>query len=549
MDDGRASGDLVADFAALAGVTPEQWRSLEWRLDHLYWIADKQAKTIKFRLNDQQRQFVRNLWYRNIILKARQLGFSTLMQIIALDQALFTPNVNAATISDSLPNAGKLFKKVEFAYEHLPPLLREAFPLASRAKESSLTIEHRDSAGRPQPSSVSVSVSTRGGTVHFLHVSELGKIALKFPQRAQEIVTGAFPSVPPDGVIVVESTAEGAFGEFYDLCEPALKRQEAGKPETQLDWRLHFFPWYEAAEYSLPDEDVPHVEITDTLRKYFAKIEAELRITLTPGQRAWYAKTAETLGRKMRQEYPATPREAFEQAVEGAVYGDQMTRLRQQGRLTVVPLDPNFPVNTFWDLGIGDATAIWFHQQIGLQHRWFYYREGSGKGLRYWWLEVCEAHRKKHGYQWGTHYLPHDADAEILGETPTTKRRILASLGMENIVVVPRVADISTGIELTRRALEGNHWFYDHKPDPDLGEDMGAGHGLRCLDGYQFRWDDDRGIWSREPLHNWASHGADAWRQFAQGYRETSSLDDEDEDEDYYERRRRSGATRSWRTA
>jgi hypothetical protein len=257
----------------------------------------------------------------------------------------------------------------------------------------------------------------------------------------------------------------------------------------------------------------------------------------------------ETLGKKMKQEYPATPKEAFEQAVEGAVYGDQMTRLREQGRmLPALPLDPSFAVDTFWDFGLRDSNAIWFHQQIGLQHRWFYYTEGSGKDLRHWWLTVCEAHRQRHGYRWGKHYLPHDADAEILGEVITTKRRILEGLGMGrngngSIVVVPRVATIDQGIEITRKALGGNHWFYDKTPNEDEGEDMGAGKGIKCLDGYQYEWDDKLGVWSREPLHNWASHGADAWRQFAQGYHEPATRDADDD----YERPRR--RERNWKTS
>jgi hypothetical protein len=87
---------------------------------------------------------------------------------------------------------------------------------------------------------------------------------------------------------------------------------------------------------------------------------------------------------------------------------------------------------------------------------------------------------------------------------------------MQNIVVVPRVQHLSEGIEVTRKALAGNHWFDRHTPDEAKGEDMGAGHGIKCLDGYQYTWDDKQGVWSREPLHNWASHGADAWRQHAQ---------------------------------
>lgn len=539
--------ELALDLENLLGEAA-QLDSLEWRLDNLYWIVNKEGKAVQFAMNAQQRAFIKRLWNRNLILKARQLGFSTLMQILHLDQAMFVSNHTGVVIADTLPNAGKLFSKVEFAYDHLPDLIKQMFPVANKTKGSGIEFAHPDEEGNANPSRISVSVSSRGGTVNLLHISELGKIARKFPQRAEEIRTGAIPSVPLDGITVIESTAEGAFGLFWELCEPAMKRAEAGTPETALDWRLHFFPWYECEDYTLTDADAALVDIPDSLKAYFAKIQAELRITLTVGQRAWYAKTMETQGKKMKQEYPSTPKEAFEQAVEGAVFGEQMTKLREQGRLGVVPLDINFPVNTFWDFGVNDANVIWFHQQVGVQHRWFYYIEGSGKGLRYWWLDVCEKHRHRYGYTWGTHYLPHDAEAEILGEVVTTKRRILEGLGMGSgdggdIVVVPRVATISQGIEITRQALAGNHWFYDKTPDEDNGDFMGAKNGIKCLDGYQYEWDEKRGMWSNLPLHNWASHGTDGWRQFAQGYREP---------EDKYEteeRRRRRASNRDWRTA
>ena len=521
---------VVVDTAAAAGATAEQWASLEWRLDHLYWIVDKQAQAVRFTLNDQQRRLVRSLWYRNLVVKARQLGISTLVQLIALDQTWTRQHHQTAVIADTLPNAGKLLGKIEFAYAHLPELLREAYPVARREVGSLLTIAHTDSDGRPANSTISVSVSSRGGTVNLLHVSELGKISLKFPDRAEEIKTGAIPSVPPDGVIVIESTAEGQFGLLWDLAEPAIKRWHAKAPETRLDWRLHFFPWYEAPEYTLPPEEVTIVEVPAKLTAYFRKLEVELGVKLSPGQRAWYAKTSEDLAGKMKQEYPSTPEEAFEGAVEGSIYGEQMTWLREQGRLAIVPLDPTHPVNTFWDFGTGKTNSIWFHQQIGVQHRWFYYVSGASldedgkaiKSLSFWWLEVLEKHRHRHGYSWGKHVLPHDADAEILGQVSTTKHRILRELGMGvgeggTIVVVPRVATIFDGIEITRKAMVGNHWFDRRKPDAAKGEDMGAGHGIACLDGYQFAWNDKYGTWDRGlPVHNWASHGADAWRQFAQ---------------------------------
>ncbi|RZI78785.1 MAG: hypothetical protein EOP38_27045, partial [Rubrivivax sp.] len=189
---------------------------LKWRLDHLYWIVDKDAKAVPFVMNEQQRDFIDNLWYRNLILKARQLGFSTLMQVLELDQALFNSDFNCVVIADTLANAGKLFKKVEFAYDHLPDLLQMMFPIIKKNQGSEITFGHEDADGKLHPSTITVTVSSRGGTVQLLHVSELGKIALKFPQRAEEIKTGAFESVPQDGCIVVESTAEGAFGLFYE---------------------------------------------------------------------------------------------------------------------------------------------------------------------------------------------------------------------------------------------------------------------------------------------------------------------------------------------
>lgn len=485
-----------ADLDAMLG---DQWQSLTWRLDNLYWIVDKDGKRVPFAMNAEQRHFIDNLWYRNLILKARQKGFSTLMQVLQLDHALFNADVNGVTISDTLPNAGKLFGKVEFAYERLLPELRDALPLKSRSSRSELEFSHG--------STVSVSTSSRGGTVQLLHVSELGKIARKYPDRAAEIVSGAFESVPLDGCIVVESTAEGAAGQFWDLCSPAMKRAAEGAAETQLDWRLHFYPWYTSAEYRLPPKDVAEVVIPERFRKYFRELEAKLSITLDAGQRAWYVKKAETQGRKMKQEYPSTPEEAFEQAIEGAVFGEEMARIREAGRITVVPLDVNFPVNTFWDFGLGRRNPIWLHQRIGLQNRWVKYFDDFGRGLAWWWRHL-ETWRKDNGeFSWGQHFLPHDAEAEILGESVTTKRRILETAGMRDVHVVPRVAEKSIAIDLMRVALPADNWF----------DREGCAEGIKVLDGYQYEWNEKMGIWSRTPLPNWASHGADSWMQYAQG--------------------------------
>ena len=80
---------------------------------------------------------------------------------------------------------------------------------------------------------------------------------------------------------------------------------------------------------------------------------------------------------------------------------------------------------------------------------------------------------------------------------------------MKNIEIVPRILELSIGIDLTRTALPSDNWF----------DAEGCAQGIRCLDSYQYEWDDKLGRWKDKPLHNWASHGADAWRQFAQGFK------------------------------
>jgi len=507
-------------IADLSAILTDDWKSLEWRISNIYWIVDENGDAVRFQPNEEQLDFIRNIRPRNIILKARQLGFSTLMQILELDQALFVANHNGVVIADTLPNAGKLFKKIEFALSALPGALQAALPIKSRTDKSSLEFEHG--------SSIYVSTSARGGTVQLLHVSELGKIARKHPEKAKEIITGAFEAVPRSGCIVVESTAEGAAGAFFELVEPALKRMHEGAPESELDFRLHFYPWYKKSAYRT---DPAGVIVSSEDHRYFDGWQAKLGITIDAEQRAWYVKKKETLKREMKREYPTTPEEAFEVAVEGAVYGEEMTYLRERGRIGVVPLDPTRRVNTFWDFGLRDKNAIWFHQQIGMQERWFKYHEESGRSLTWWW-RYCEDLRELHGFRWGRHYLPHDADAEILGEHVTTKHRDLTKLGMRNEVVVPRVGNLATGIELTRTALMGNHWF----------DREGCAQGIKCLDGYQFEWNEKLGVWSAEPLHNWASHGADAWRQRAQGY--VPGIPEEERGDEKPRRRER-----NWKTA
>jgi len=203
----------------------------------------------KFIPNAAQRDLMKNLWHRSIILKSRQLGFSTLVAILWLDHALFNSNQRCGIIAQDRETAENIFRdKVKFAYERLPERLRDAMPLA-RDSASELLFAHNNSSLR-------VATSMRGSTIHRLHVSEFAKICRRHPDKAEEVVTGSLPAVPLDGIAVIESTAEGQGGAFYEMVKRAQALQQQGAKLTPRDWRLHFYPWQVAPDYKLDPEGV-----------------------------------------------------------------------------------------------------------------------------------------------------------------------------------------------------------------------------------------------------------------------------------------------------
>lgn len=268
-----------------------------WRMENLYYITDKRGQKIKFKPNKQQKKFRESKHNRNINLKVRQIGFTTDACIDALDNCLFIPNYHAGIIAHNLDDAEKIFtNKVKFAFDNLPEPIRSARePRNDRAGELRF----------PNGSSISVSTSFRGGTLQQLHVSEFGKICAKFPEKAREIVTGAFNAVPLDGEINIESTAEGMSGYFFEMCERAQLQDPNSL--TPMDFKFHFFPWYEAEEYRLNPLGIDFSES----EPYFTMLAKEHAIKLTDSQKAWYHKKREEQGEDMAREYPSFPEEAF----------------------------------------------------------------------------------------------------------------------------------------------------------------------------------------------------------------------------------------------
>jgi hypothetical protein len=275
-------------------------QSREWRLDNLYWVQDEKGEVVRFVRNESQRAYWANVWYLNAILKARPLGFSTLIAILELDACLFNGNTTAGIVDYALPEAQKKLNKIKFAYNRLPDAVREAVPLI---KQNSESLEFDNG------SVIHVGTSHRGGTLQVLHVSEFGKISAERPDRAREIKTGAFGTVHAGQFIHVESTAEGTGGEFYELVQRAEAQQREARPLTALDFKLHFFPWWKHRGYRLSAIGVQlPVEIAD----YLKDIEARNGVVLDAEQRAWYAAKVRQIGPDaIKSEYPSTSDECF----------------------------------------------------------------------------------------------------------------------------------------------------------------------------------------------------------------------------------------------
>lgn len=491
-------------------MTPEEIEALRAiladpaeRLRSLYWIITKgdgdSDLSVRFVPNEVQQQLVTDLWHRNLVLKARQRGITTLMAILWLDTALFaTSPIFCGIVAHEREAAEEIFRtKVVYAYEHLPAALQERFPLAKKTA-TSLVFGHNGATIR-------VATSMRSGTIHRLHVSELGKIAAKYPMKAKEVLTGSVPAVPSTGILVVESTAEGQDGAFYDLTQIAKATDDSGRELSAKDYRFHFFSWWDADEYEV---DPALVTITEKDHEYFRRVEAIIGRGISPPKRAWYVATLQSdfAGEAplMWQEYPSYPDEAFAVSIEGCYYATQITDARKQGRVVDTLPSISAPVNTFWDIGKGDMTCIWFHQRVGAENWFIGYYEASGEDLDHY-----AKYLQAQGYVFGTHYIPHEADHKRIGKDPDHNQSIREMLEEllpgQKFYVVPRVTQLIAGIQATRRQFSTCRFA-----------ESGCRQGVKRIGAYRKRWDKTRGCWSDNHEHNDDSHGSDAFRQFGQ---------------------------------
>lgn len=479
--------------------TPDEFKNWRWRVSNLYTIADEKGRVIPFRPNPEQSRFMDEMHTLNVIPKARQLGFSTLIQIMGLDTCLFHANTNMGVIAQDLDTAQEIFdQKIRDVYERLPAAIKQAVPATQDAAKAMMF---------GNGSRIRVGTSLRGGTFQFLHVSELGKIAAKYPDKAREIKSGALNTVHAGQHIFIESTAEGQGGLFHEIVLQAKAIEDEGRKPGPLDFKLHFAPWWKDPKYRIDtDRTIPAKH-----QAYFEELRRQHGIELTEAQKRWYSQKSLQQGEDMRREFPSYLEEAFEAPIEGAYYTEELKRAREQVRIGDYPFDPKLgAVYTFWDLGRSDLMTIWMAQRVGASRwRFFDYIEGQDESFPHYARVLKEKQNDHGGWVYGGHFLPHDGARTDISAA-TSRRTTLENLGIHPIHIVKRTKDLSgpaltSSINLVKAFM-----------DLCAFDRVGCAEGLKHLSNYRREWDDKLAIWKTRPFHNQASDGADGYRTAAE---------------------------------
>ena len=192
---------------------------------------------------------------------------------------------------------------------------------------------------------------------------------------------------------------------------------------------------------------------------------------------------------------------SFEAAIIGAFFGTEM-RLAEPRINERVVFTEGYPVHSAWDLGYRDDTAIWWYQVVGGEVRVIDFFAVSGADIR----TIAEVVVNK-GYNYGKHYLPHDARAKSLQTGRSIVEQLADHLGIANLSVVPNIG-VQDGIQAIRQMLPRT-WFNSVK----------CGDGIEALRQYQREYDEDKKAFRASPRHDWTSHPADAFRMLAVAWR------------------------------
>jgi len=491
----------------------------EWRLDNLYAIHNKQGKLIRFIRNDSQRKLSRRRHKRKNILKARQLGISTYIAILMLDACLFAGNTpqTCAIVDKRQRDADKKIKKIVTAYDALDvaledtPYAQAVARIGKMLKDSVKMNPKTESVEFDNGSSVTASVSARGDTLQWLHVSELGYTSIHSPAKAAEIVSGTINAVAQGCHVYLESTHKGGrHGQNYELLKAAMSL--IGQELNPIEFEFHFFPWHTQPEYRIKG-GVPR--LTAKLVEYFGELETK-GIKLDVEQKAWYCSMCATqpLG-LMKQEYPSTPDECFNNVVAGSIYAAQVALAETEGRFyRILHDDKTAPLYVVMDLGMSDAFTMWLIQP---REDGYYYAVNyfacRGQVLSFYASKIREWERQ-YGQLMECCFLPHDAAQRSISSGLTVAQEFGKS-GLP-YKVLPRINDVWQGINWTRQIFD--RFIFSADCDLPMAETPQGllPAGLVSLRNYCTELMSDGESFQHKPSHKLYSDGADSFRYFAE---------------------------------
>ncbi len=463
--------------------------SAHWRIRKLYKVLDPDGVEVCFVPNPEQQSLFDQMGHRTTLLKARQLGFSTQLQIACLDQCCWNPPISSALVAHRLESAKAIFReKAMFSYGSMPEPLQDLCPLIAKNVTS---IEWHNG------SRMKIATSTRGDTHQLLHISEYGMLCDAAPEKAKEVKTGSFPSVSQTGYRWIESTAYGSTGDFYDICQTALSAKRQGHDKEGAE-RFIFSPWWKCVRYC-HSRPTPADQISDYVGKYVHKLQVEHGINLSAGQVSWYDEQRAELRESMWREHPSYPDEAFEAITEGAIFTEELLDVYESERVTLIKPDPSLTTITSWDIGIADQTAIWIIQ-LGRDGARLHigYHANNNRPQSYYvgWIQRFE---QRTGISITAHILPHDGGNRDKVSAQSYDDGLRLATGQRVDVADRR--DPLIGIATMRRD------FYRYYFDEE-----GCAEGLRGLKSYRWEPDARAGMFKKTPKHDMASHCADALR-------------------------------------
>jgi hypothetical protein len=260
-------------------------------------IRDKESRLIPFELNRAQAEYSKNCTYRNIVLKARQLGITTYVAARFFIQTITHAGVLTVQVAHNQESAEEIFRIVHRFWEKLPERVRKGALVTSRANIRQLVFPQLDSEYRV--ATAADANAGRGLTIQNLHCSEVAR----WPHGGAEALASLRAAVPPRGEIVLESTPNGAGGIFYEEWQRA----------AETGFTRHFFPWWYEDKYQLSEAEHP---VVDLGRLSDEEEDLARRVGLSERQIAYRRLLRTNLRRLAAQEYAEDPISCFKASGE-----------------------------------------------------------------------------------------------------------------------------------------------------------------------------------------------------------------------------------------